>query len=346
MARAKKLPSGTWRVLVYDGKDNNGKRKYISFTAPTAKEANYLAAEYQLKRKKTEIPENMTVGEAIDRYIELKDNILSPSTTATYRKIKRNQLQPLMPIPLAKLTQEIVQKAINDEAKTHAPKTVISAHGLLSAVLKEFHPSFILHTRLPQKIKYIPSIPTIEEITKIMSGVKGTEIEIPVLMALWLGMRMSEIRGLRWNNVYPDYILITEAIVDADNIAITKTTKSFAGTRKIMLSDYLKELLKKQPHTSEYVITLTGQTIYKRFIKMLEKNNLRHFRFHDLRHANASIMLRLNIPDKYAMERLGHATNKTLKNIYQHTMDDETISISNDVNHFFEKMQHEMQHKK
>ena len=48
MAKAKKLPSGMWRVLLYDGKDDNGKRKYKSFTAATKKQAEADAALYSL----------------------------------------------------------------------------------------------------------------------------------------------------------------------------------------------------------------------------------------------------------------------------------------------------------
>lgn len=46
MAKAKKLPSGSWRVRVYDGKDAAGKNIYRSFTAATKKQAEFLAAEY------------------------------------------------------------------------------------------------------------------------------------------------------------------------------------------------------------------------------------------------------------------------------------------------------------
>lgn len=344
MAKAKKLPSGTWRALVYDYTDATGKRHYESFTADTAKEANYLAAEYALKKKSKSKPANMTVAEAIDNYIEIKENVLSPSTIASYKKIKRNNLQSLLNIKLSKLTQEDVQREINTEAKTLSPKTVTCTHGLLSSVLKEFYPDFVLRTKLPQKEKYMPSIPSTEDIEKIMACIVGEEIELPVLMALWLGMRMSEIRGLKWENVKEDYILIKEAIVDADNVAVLKGTKSFAGTRKIMLPGYIKTLIERQPKNTEFVVPLTGQTIYKRFIRMLEKNEIPHCRFHDLRHANASVMLRLNVPDKYAMERLGHAQNSTLKMIYQHTMVDESQKVSDSVNEYFEKMQHEMQH--
>ena len=78
---------------------------------------------------------------------------------------------------------------------------------------------------------------------------------------------------------------------------------------------------------------------------MLKQTGLPHYRFHDLRHANASIMLMLGVPDKYAMDRLGHSTNNTLKNIYQHTLDSKKEEVNASVNNYFEKlMQHEMQH--
>ena len=60
-------------------------------------------------------------------------------------------------------------------------------------------------------------------------------------------------------------------------------------------------------------------------------------RFHDLRHVNAAIMLKLNVPNKYAAERMGHATEDMLKNVYQHTLENEMRDISLRVNEFFEK---------
>ena len=55
MAKAKKLPSGQWRTLVYSHTEKvNGKDKriYESFTADTKKESEYLAAEFALNKKK------------------------------------------------------------------------------------------------------------------------------------------------------------------------------------------------------------------------------------------------------------------------------------------------------
>ena len=62
---------------------------------------------------------------------------------------------------------------------------------------------------------------------------------------------------------------------------------------------------------------------------------------------NASIMLKLGIPDKYAMERGGWITTHTLKKVYQHTFSDERIAVDDKIDSYFEEiMQHEMQHDK
>lgn len=55
-------------------------------------------------------------------------------------------------------------------------------------------------------------------------------------------------------------------------------------------------------------------------------------RFHDLRHYNASIILALGVPDKYAMERMGHSTTDMLKKVYQHVMTEKRKEVSDVVN--------------
>ena len=47
-------------------------------------------------------------------------------------------------------------------------------------------------------------------------------------------------------------------------------------------------------------------------------------------------MLSLNIPDKYAMERGGWSSNKTMKDIYQHTMDDGKKQAAAAIDQYFE----------
>ena len=101
------------------------------------------------------------------------------------------------------------------------------------------------------------------------------------------------------------------------------------------MPEYIKSLIDAQPHTDGHVIHLSGQAMYKRFSRLCESTGLPHYRFHDLRHANASVMLALNVPDKYAMERMGHATNNMLKNVYQHTMKDKQDEVADLVDKYF-----------
>lgn len=324
----KKLPSGNWNVVVMVG----GRR--ISITEPTEKKALAAAAAVKAgaKREK-QIP--LTVGDAINRYIESKDAVLSPATVAGYRRIRANAFQELMPIHVSSLTQEQVQRAVNRMAKTKSSKSVRNAHGLLSATLSTYRPDFTLHTTLPQKQKTEISIPTPEHIQVILSGCSGTRMELPIYLAVWLGLRASEIRGLTWDCISGDTLHVKQAIVEGDHGPAVKGTKTTAGDRRLHLPPQLLEIIQRQPKTDEYLVHLSGQAMYKAFSRLCEKLGLPHYRFHDLRHANASIMLALGIPNRYAQERMGHATDNMLKAVYQHTMEHKRTEVDTAVDTYF-----------
>ncbi len=63
-------------------------------------------------------------------------------------------------------------------------------------------------------------------------------------------------------------------------------------------------------------------------MRAVKAAGLEHFRFHDLRHFNASLMLSEGIPDKYAVERMGHSTTAILKSVYQHTEDTKRMEVN------------------
>ena len=90
MATAKKLPSGSWRCLIYTGNDKNGKRQYKSFTAATKREAEYLATQYMvsLEEHKKQKKSDALFSDALSQYIASKTPVLSPSTIRGYRNIE------------------------------------------------------------------------------------------------------------------------------------------------------------------------------------------------------------------------------------------------------------------
>lgn len=342
MAKATKLPSGNWNVRALEYTDENGKKHFKSFTAPTKKEAEYLAADYYANKKaKAAAGINITLSEAIRRYIDSMNNILSPSTICGYEQIYRLRLKSIMHLPLSKLTNDTIQTAINQETLHLKPKTVRNISALLSAVLKKYNPNFVYKVILPQKTKSEISIPTQEQMRLILDDVKGTEMEIPLLLAACLGLRRSELIGLKWKNVNFDKstIRIDTAIVPGIGAKkFEKAPKSMAGYRTLSVPENIMQKLKaaKETATSEKVITLTGGAIYARFDHILKRLELPHFRLHDLRHYYASVLLAMGIPNKYAQQRMGHSTDNMLKNVYQHIMEDTKNEIDKNVDNYFD----------
>lgn len=334
-----KLPSGMYRCQV----TVNGKRVSVVEENPAVAQAKAVALRAGIMggRKK---PSSMTVGEAIDRYIESKDAVLSPSTIRGYRSIRENSLGNMGAMRLDELTQEAVQRHINDLAREKTPKYCRNVHGLLSAALAAYRPDFTLHTTLPQKVKVEIQIPTIEEVKILAEKAKGTKFELPFLLAIWMGLRTSEIRGLTWDCIEGDALHVKQALVYGEAGSVLKTTKSYSGNRKIRIPPYIKALIDSQPKNGEYIVRASRNALYKQLCKLCDENGLPHYRFHDLRHVQASVMLALGVPDKYAMERMGHASTNMLKTVYQHTMKSKSKEVADTVDHFFDEKLHTILH--
>lgn len=335
MATAKKLPSGNYRVRVYDKKT----KKYKSFTAPSKKRAELMANEYLngLKRSKNDL----TVKQAVENYIFSKDKTLSVSTIRGYEIIKNNAIEGIKDIKLCDIDEIVLQKWANKNADDYSAKSIRNQYGLITASLKQNKINLDFDSiLLKPKQKKEMLIPTIEEMKKIIKITKGTNIEVAVLLALLLGLRRSEICALKWSDYDGEKINIHSAAVpDKDNKTIIKNTnKSYAGTRKLTVPDVLKSSLDSQEKCSDFIVTMTPNGIYVRFQSLCEQNGLPKFTLHSLRHANASLMLLQGVPDKYAMERLGQATNNMLKNVYQHTFKNEQEKIADNLNNKFNEI--------
>jgi hypothetical protein len=111
------------RQLAYVGVGEDGKRRYKSFTAPTKKEAELLAAQYVAQEARKQ-DTGMRVGEAIDRYIEIKAGILSPSTVLGYKRQRRNCYDQVSGLYVDGLTSSQLQKWISDFSRGNSPKYV------------------------------------------------------------------------------------------------------------------------------------------------------------------------------------------------------------------------------
>ena len=336
---ATQLPSGSYRCRVYDGV----LKKQLSFTAATAEEAIMQAQQYKLTHEKTPKSDiTLTLGECIDKYIDSKTNVLSPKTVSMYRNIKRSQLSPsFMAIRMRSLTGMNIQAEINRLAgteykpgKKYSAKSVYNANGLISATVKAFRPELIYNVTLPRREKKKKTFPTVEE---VMQAFLGDELELVVLLALWLGLRVSEIRGLKKSDFVNGTVSVNRVIITVDSKPVEKTlAKTETSKRSLQVPAVISSLVSKV--TDDYITNLTDVRINVKFKKVMTAAGYPDITFHDLRHLNASVMLMLGIPDKYAMERGGWSNRATLKNVYQETFSSERQSVDAKIDTYFTEL--------
>ena len=332
MATARTLPSGSYRVRVYVGKDADGKKLYKSFTAPTKDAAELIASQYSVNEKHDRT--DLTVGDAMDLYIRHRTGVLSPNTIKDYKCTRTQHVQSLMQIPLYRITSEDIQKAINRESINHSPKTVRNINGLITATLRAYRPGFTPTVSLPQKQHVDYNIPVDDDVQRLIDDVRGKEMELPIMLAAFGPMRRGEICALRSENISGNVVHVCENMVqDGPDRWIIRHPKSYAGDRFIDYPDFVAKLWEGK---SGRIVQMTPTAITRRFQRITRRLSLQ-FRFHDLRHYSASIQHALGVPDAYIMQRGGWSNDGVLKQIYRHALDDKAREMSNKVNGYFEK---------
>lgn len=329
MSKAKKLKSGSWQVRVYDYTDEKGVAHSRSFTAPTKLEAEVMAAEYRAERATgRKIAPYRTVTETIDKYIELSE-LLSPTTLHRYRNMQQYAFGSIMQRKVNTLTDADMQAAINLEArrrsertgKVLAPKTVVNEWGLISAAIKAIY-GRSYNIKLPKVMNTVLELPDPAHVLEVLTG---TNIELPCLLAMWLSLRMSEIRGIKCSSIRNGYILIENVRVDVGSVAIDKEEeKTSTSRRKVQIPAHIMELIEAQPSYQAWkerkedghLITMTRNQIAHYYYKYTHAAGL-YISFNALRHLFASISLNiLHIPSKSVQLSGGWSNNTVLERVY------------------------------
>lgn len=311
--KIEKLPSGSYRIRkMYKGTTYT----IVTDYKPTQKEAIQLLSEKmgQVQEKY----ERMSFQAACEEYIASKKNILSPSTIRGYSSIIKCLSESFRNKNIHDITSFDVQTEINQIAKERSPKTVRNYHGFISAILVTFCPNLRLTTTLPQKLKNEPYIPSDEDIRKILEYAKGTEYEIPIILACY-GLRRSEICALTLEDIDKDIITINKAKVQNENKEwVIKSTKTTASTREIVVPIEIVDKIRAQG----YVYKGYPGKITSYLNKAQKELGLPQFSVHKLRHYFASKMSAMNIPEEDIMKFGGWETDHVMKTVYRHAMED------------------------
>lgn len=304
-----RLPSGSYRIT----QQENGHRYRITVDhKPTKPEAVRLVSE--MLNKAPDSPK-FAFKDAGDNYIESRKNVVSPSTERGYKGILNNLPEWFAKKPIRDISKQDLQLLVNESAAKHSPKTVRNLSGFVSAVLK-YHGIQIDAPTLPQKKKQDAYIPTAEDVKKIFSYLKGTEYEVPIMLAA-MGLRRSEICALELDDLEGNTLHITKALVEGPNGFEVKTTKTTESTRDVVIPEYLAELIRKQGFVYEQFPSTIGAAL-KRAQQAL---NLPHFSLHKLRHYFASRLHDKGLSDANIQALGGWKTDAVMKAVYRHAME-------------------------
>lgn len=337
MPRAKKTKSGKYRVTIYDYKDSTGKIHQKTFTAETKAEAERMANEYKDGPKISDL----TVGEAILKYIESKEAVLSPSTHRSYMSIYRTHFQSSMfgALKLVSLDNIAVQRFVSDLDVN--PKTVRNISGLLNAAIQMYRPNARFAITLPARKRPELYTPTTAEVEQLIKAIKDDrELYICVLLCAFVPMRRSEACAIRYDDIDRDAntITIRRARVRNDNKewVYKDTPKTDSSYRTVICPS---EVIETIGLGFGYVINKsTPVALSDKLSRVLKREGLPHFRMHDLRHYSASILHAIGVPDQYIMARGGWKTDNVMKRVYRDTLTDIDKEMNQKAVEYFSKI--------
>lgn len=321
MPTARKLPSGNWRVRAYVGEGKN--KKTVSFTAATKSEAERKASEFLAENHRSRVLSEITVKEAIRRYIAAKEGVLSPSTVREYKGLQRLYYETIEHMKIYRLTTEDMQTFISYlvVSKDLSPKTIANIYGLLSSAVAMFRPDAVFRVTLPSRKKPRAAAPSDDHVQRIFQEARE-ELRLCIALAAFGSLRRGEICALKHADVTGCVVHVhADIVLDENNEFVYKPfPKTSDSIRSVLLPPEVIDMI-GDGVDDEFILDLTPTQVSSRFRRLRQRLGL-SVRFHDLRHYYASIGAVLGIPDAYLAEFGGwRSDSPVMKNVYQNTID-------------------------
>jgi len=338
----KNKSSNTFSSRVFVGRDSNGKQLFKYLTKPSEKELRSAIreVEQQIEDGTYQASEGARIGPMIDKWFELNESRLSPTTARVYKFYLHRFKIFFGGMKLSSITSTHVKeflKILRDGGKLgekqlrkQSGTSQLKQYCVLNMILEEFlkGKNPCRDVKAPVKDRPEMIILTVNEFKKVKEHVKNTRDELTILLAAACGMRLGEVYGLRWQDIdfKNELIKIRNTMVKVDKEYIQKKPKSKSGIRDIIAGDEILGLLKRYQKTKGVISGLVIQDDYpdrcsKRYETVIKKLGLPKTRFHDLRHYRATRMLAAGIPDILTSQQLGHSDVSMTKR-YQHNTAD------------------------
>lgn len=259
-----------------------------------------------------------------------------------YFKNARLNVQDVKPMHIEKYCAEKISNGLS-------PNTVIKHLAIIRTALQDAVKNGIIRTNpadlveKPKRVKPKHDYYKQEELQKLLALTRDTPIELPVFLAVVFGLRRSEAVGLKWSAIDFEAMTlticnkVTRGVVDGKVTEVeSDTLKSDTSNRVFMINEavrnYLENVRKRQEQmariTNRYIDYVCVNEIGERlkpdyvthkFKELLETNNMKPIRFHDLRHSCLSLLVHNNFNMKLVQDYAGHADFAITANTYAHT---------------------------
>ena len=350
----RKRADGRWeaRVLVTEPDGQRARRSLLGRSRSAVAERMREA----LRAESAGIPlptERLTLGAYLDQW--LTDAVrprVRPRTFQSYAGIVRVHLAPgLGQVPLARLSPQQVQAFLNAKsAGGLSPRSVAICRAVLRQALGQAE-RWGLVARNVAKLAEPPRVPrrevrplTPEQAHVFLRAIHADRLEALYLVGLGVGLRQGEILGLAWGDVDLEAgtLTVRHALQRVDGHLVLVEPKSATSHRTVALpmlvldalrAHQARQSLERQAagarwHADQRDLVfrtsigtpLDGITVTRRFQALLRSAGLPHQRFHDLRHACASLLLTQGVAPRVVMETLGHSQIGLTMNTYSHVV--------------------------
>lgn len=271
---------------------------------------------------------------------------LSPSTAKGYTASYNRVIERFKDLAIRELTPADIDAMLQQMARQqYARKTVATQLLVINLICKSAvldgtlraNPCAVIS--VPKGLKHVPRlIPSDEELQKVKEGRNKPGGLLPYFI-LYTGCRRGEILALTYKDIDRKRKIITiNKSVGFDNQQpYLKEPKTSAGVREIILLNNLAEVLPRGIGNALLFPGRSGsymrQAEYERYWKRWQENAGLTLTAHQLRHGYATMLYEARIPERDAMDLLGHSDIKLTHNVYTHirkTRKEETAVLLNE----------------